>query len=250
MPGTLDGKIAVIIGGGQNLGRSIAHLFAREGATPVVVGRTQAKLDAVVAEITAVGGSASGIAADVNSLDDLDRLVADVVAAHRRIDVLVASAGIFLNPEFAATTEEDWDQILDINLKSVFFAVQKVAPVMASHGGGSVILMSSVMGVKSRPGSALYSAAKAGVIGLTKGLAVELGPLGIRVNAIAPGFTLEPDQEHAIPDFVVAEMTKGLPSGRPGTAREIAAAALYVASDDASFLTGQTIFVDGGDTAR
>ncbi|AWB89754.1 SDR family NAD(P)-dependent oxidoreductase [Salinibacterium hongtaonis] len=250
MPGKLDNKIAVIIGGGQNLGRSIARLFAAEGATPVVVGRTQAKLDAVVDEITEAGGTASAVVADVNSVADLDRLVAEVTAAHGGFDVLVASAGIFLNPEFAETTEDEWDQILDINLKSVFFAVQKSAPVISARGGGSIILMSSVMGVKGRPGSAVYSAAKAGVIGLTKGLAVELGPLGIRVNAIAPGFTLEPDQEHTIPDFIVAEMTKGLPAGRPGLAVEIARATLYVASDDASFLTGQTIFVDGGETAR
>ncbi|WP_322042342.1 SDR family oxidoreductase [Paraburkholderia sp. J67] len=249
MAGKLDGQVCVIIGGGRNLGKQIAHTFAEQGAKVVVVGRSLAPLEAVVASVEAAGGHASAIAADVTRVDENARLVSEVDARYGRLDILVNSAGIFVNPVFAETTETEWNDIMDINLKAVFFAVQKAAPVMA-RTGGNVINFSSVMGVKARVGSAVYAAAKAGVINMTRALALELGPQKIRVNAIAPGFTLEPDQAHEIPPGVVAEMTAGLPAGRPGTAAEIAAAALYLASPEASFTTGTTIFVDGGETAR
>lgn len=249
MTGRLEGKVAVVIGGGRNLGRAIAKAYAAEGAMPVVVGRSAGPLQKVVAEIEEAGGRASYVAADVTRVPELARLVAEVDADYGRLDVLVNSAGIFHNPTLEETSEEDWDAILDINLKSVFFAVQQATPVMA-RGGGSIITMSSVMGVKGRAGSTAYCAAKGGVINLTRALALELGSLRIRVNGIAPGFTLEPDQEHEIPAPVIAEVTQGLAAGRPGTAAEIASAAVYLASDASSFMTGTTLFVDGGETAR
>lgn len=250
MNSRLRDQVAVIVGGGRNLGRSIAHRFAAEGATTVLVGRSEQALAAAVASIEAAGGKASFVAVDVTKVADLGHLVAEVDARYGRLDILVNGAGIFLNPEFASTTEEEFDAIMDINVKSVFFAVQQAAPLMARGGGGSVINFSSVMGVKGRVGSTVYAAAKAGVINMTRALALELGPQRIRVNAIAPGFTLDPDQEHEIPEPVIAELTAGLPAGRPGTPAEIAAAALYLASPEASFTNGTTIFVDGGETAR
>lgn len=250
MTGRLDGKIAVIVGGGRNLGKAIAHAFAAEGATVCVVGRSLQPLAAAVAEIEAAGGAASFVAADVTRVAEIERLVSEVDSRHGSIDILVNSAGIFLNPTLKEATESDWDAIMDVNLKSVFFTIQKVIPVMAREGGGSIINMSSVMGVKGRAGSTVYCAAKAGVINLTRALAVELGHENIRVNAIAPGFTLDPAEGPEIPAPVIAELTSTIAVGRPGRAREIAGAAVYLASAESSFTTGQTIFVDGGETAR
>jgi NAD(P)-dependent dehydrogenase (short-subunit alcohol dehydrogenase family) len=246
----LDGKLAVVIGGGQNIGRAIAVAFAAEGAAVCVVGRTATKLDDVVAEITATGGVATAVVSDVTQVAELDRLVAEVVTRHGGVNVLVNCAGVFLNPMLFETTEQEYDTIMAVNLKSVFFAAQRFAPAMIASGSGSILNLASVVGVKARPGSIAYGAAKGGVISLTRGLAVELGSSGIRVNAIAPGFTLDPKQEHQIPPAIAAELTSTILIGRPGRTQEITGAAVYLASDESSFVTGQTIFVDGGETAR
>lgn len=247
--GRLDAKVAVVVGGGRNLGRAMALTFAAEGASVCVVGRSLKPLQAAVDEIESTGGTASCVTADMTSPSEIDRMITEVVGSYRRIDVLVNSAGIFLNPTLFETTESDWDQIMDVNLKSVFFSIQKIAPVMVRQGGGSIINLASVMGVKGKAGSCVYCTAKAGVINMTRALALELGDKNIRVNAIAPGFTLDPAEDQ-IPDSIVSEMTKTTAVGRPGTAREIAGAAVYLASEESSFTTGTTIFVDGGETAR
>jgi NAD(P)-dependent dehydrogenase (short-subunit alcohol dehydrogenase family) len=247
--GRLEGKVTLVVGGGTGIGKAIALAYAIEGAVVSVAGRSITKLEQTVSEIGKLGHEGTAVRADVAILSDIDRLVDSVVGSHGRLDVLVNSAGDFLNPSIAETSEEDWDRVMNVQLKGVFFTIRRAAREMTRQQGGSIINLASVLGVRGKAGSCVYCTAKGGIINMTRALAVELGPHNVRVNAIAPGFTLDPADVRIDPR-VAQSYASNLPVRRLGAPQEITGAALYLASSESSFTTGTTIFVDGGECAQ
>lgn len=244
--GKLAGKVAVVTGGNSGIGFATAKKFVDEGAQVVITGRRQDALDdavkSICRNITAVQG-------DVSNLADLDRLYATVEKRHGRIDILFANAGLVRFVPFGQVSEESYDLQFDVNVKGVFFTVQKALPLIAD--GGSIILDSSVASVKGVPGSSAYSATKAAVRSFARTWTVELKDRGIRVNTISPGPIQTPIFEKnglsaAETEVLAANLINMVPLGRVGTPDEIAKAAVFLASDDASFITGIDLQVDGG----
>jgi NAD(P)-dependent dehydrogenase (short-subunit alcohol dehydrogenase family) len=254
----LKDRVAVVTGANSGIGRAIADCFAREGAVVIVVALNQPRIDQTVTEIIAAGGRAAGCRVDVSQQEQTRALMDQVAAEHGRIDILINNAGITRYRPFATTTGADWDMVLNVDLKGVFFCAQAAAPHMARQEYGRIVNISSAAGTGSTPGAsagspgatAPYAAAKAGVNMLTKTLARELGPSGITVNAVAPGTfptpistsTRTPEQlaEH------LARRKKTIVLERIGTLEELAKSVLFFASDDSSYVTGQTLCVDGG----
>ena len=238
--GKLQGKVAVITGGTTGIGFAAAKLFVEEGAYVFITGRRQKELDAAV---KAIGGNVTGVQGDVSKLVDLDRLYETVEAKGRRIDVVFANAGF---GEFAALggiTEEHFDRIFDVNVKGALFTVQKALPLL--NDGGSIVLTGSVGSVKGTPGFWVYGATKAAIRNFVRAWTVELKDRRIRSNVLSPGPTETPLVAHQPPE-AVASIVSTIPMGRIGTTEEIAKAALFLASDDSSFVTGIELFVDGG----
>ena len=244
----LAGKVAVVTGAGGRIGGAVARVFAREGASVVVVDLRDAEGEQTVADINANGGTAVFCHADVRRGADVEAMVDRAVEAFGRLDVLVNNAGGGVGGRVIDLTEEQWDHVLALNLKSVFFGAKYAAPVMARGGGGSIVNTSSVNGVLATPGLGAYNAAKAGVINLTRVLALELAMDGIRVNTILPGH-IEDHTPHSDPETLKA-FVKATPMGRYGFPEEIAAMALFLASDESSFATGASFTVDGGLSAQ
>lgn len=244
--GRLLGKVAVVTGAATGIGLASAQRFAQEGARVFLVGRRQEVLDAAVASI---GGQALGVRADVGDLADLDRLY-DVVAREAgRIDVLFANAGGGTFEPLGAITEASYAQTFDTNVKGTLFTVQKALPLLGR--GGSVILTGSTASVKGTPAFSVYSASKAAIRNFARGWAGELGPRGVRVNVLAPGSTSTPGWHGLAVDTAMDEemqrhSREAAPLGRMAEPAEIAAAALFLASDDSSYVTGIELFVDGG----
>jgi len=254
----LKDRVAIVTGGNMGIGRAIADCFAAEGATVVIVARTQSLVDQTAEEIRAAGGKAVGYRVDVSLPDQIRELMDKVAAEFGRIDILVNNAGVTRYRPFATMTPEDWDIVLNVDLKGVFFCCQAVAPFMRKQRYGRIVNISSAAGTGSTPGAAAgspgatapYASAKAGVNLMTKTLARELGPDGITVNCVAPGTfptaislsTRTPEQlaEH----LEARQKTQVLK--RTGKVEEVATAVLFFASDDSSFVTGQTLCVDGG----
>ena len=244
--GRLEGKIAVITGANSGIGLASAKRFAREGARVFMTGRRQAELDAAVAE---VGSNARGVQGDVANLGDLDRLYGIVRDEAGRIDVLLANAGGGDFMPLHAITEEHYDRIFAANVKGTLFTVQKALPLLPD--GASVILTGSTAGNKGIPAFSVYSASKAAIRSFARSWIVDLAPRRIRVNVLAPGATSTPgfhaltqteEQSHAF----VAAMEAATPLGRMGDPDEIAGAALFLASDESSYVNGSELFVDGG----
>lgn len=241
----LADKVALITGGTTGIGLASAQEFAAQGASVFITGRRQAELDAAVASI---GSRAIGIQGDVSKQADLDRIFAVIQAKAGRLDVVFANAGGGDMLPLGAITEEHFDRIFSINVKGVLFTVQKALPLMKA--GGSVILTSSTTSIQGTEAFSVYSASKAAVRNFARSWLLDLKPLGIRVNAISPG----PVRTPGLGDLVPAEQTEGLfahlstlvPIGRLGEPSEIAKAALFLASDDSSFINGIELFVDGG----
>jgi NAD(P)-dependent dehydrogenase (short-subunit alcohol dehydrogenase family) len=242
----LSNKVAVVTGGSSGIGLATAQRFIADGAQVVITGRSQETLDSAVAEL---GDRATGIRSDVANLDDLDRLFAQVQEQFGRVDVLFANAGIAPFVPFEAVTEEHFDGLFNINVRGLFFTVQKALPLLSE--GASVILNASVAAQSGLPNTSIYSATKAAVRSLGRTLAAELSPRGIRVNVVSPGLIETPlvgklglSQDEI--DAFGAQVVEQTPLGRPGKPKEIAGAVAFLASDDASYFTGADLVADGG----
>ena len=242
---SLGGKLALVIGGTSGIGRAIAEGFLESGASVVVAGRTPAKLARAVEELKTVG-DAHGSGADVRDLDALRALIAATIAQHGRIDILVNAQGITTLKPAEEFTAQDWDEIMLTNLRSVFFACTEAGRHMLARGGGAIINIASLASYRGWPGSAIYGITKAGVVNLTETLAAEWAGRGVRVNAIAPGFVMTDMTRDRMSAARKERAVARTPMGRFGEAGDMAGAALYLASDAASFVTGETIRVDGG----
>src|SRR5262245_14096405 len=240
----LAGRVALVTGAGSGIGEATARRFAAEGAVVVVNDVDGDRARAVATAIGKDGGKAAAVGADVTRRDDVERLVAGIVAEHGRLDVLINNAGINRDAMSHKMTEEQWDQVLTVNLKGTFLCAQAALPRMRERGWGRVVNTSSI-GSLGNIGQANYSASKAGVIGLTKTLALEYAKYGVTVNCVAPGAVMTP-MLAGVPDQIREKITAGIPVGRIAEPREIAAVHAFLASDEAAFITGQVIFVDGG----
>jgi NAD(P)-dependent dehydrogenase (short-subunit alcohol dehydrogenase family) len=251
---SLKGKVAIITGGGRGIGQAIAFAFAKAGAKVVVTSRKAQDLEATASEIKAFGGEAFPLPAHLGKTEEIKKMIDAVVAKYGRINILVNNAGA--SPAMGSVLECDdrlWDKLMDINLKGAYFVSQAAANIMVKQGGGKIINIASVDGYNPEPGLSIYSISKAGMRMLTKAFASELLRFNIQVNTIAPGPVntkmmnshwghLPPEEAQKVKEMV----EKALPSGRIGNPDEICGAALYLASDAASYTTGAEILIDGG----
>lgn len=245
----LEGKIAVITGAGRGIGAATARLFAIEGASVVLASRNEEELFQLAHEIKAAGGEALAVKTNVADAASIEALIQRSIEVYGRLDLAVNNAGIAGgNRPLAETPEEVFDNVIAINLKGVFLALKYELAAMQAGGGGAIVNMSSTVGlVGTSAGIAPYIASKHGVVGLTKAAALEYARQNIRVNAIAPGTTHTPVNEHWITDPQTSQrIIGGIPLGRVAEAEEIAEAALWLCSDAASYITGTTLAVDGG----
>ena len=244
----LEGKTALITGASRGIGRAIALKFANEGAN---VAFSDIKYDddakSLEAEIEKLGVKAKGYASDASSFEQGETLVNDVHKEFGQIDVLVNNAGITRDNLLMRMTEQDWDLVININLKSIFNLTKAVQRIMLKQRFGSIINMSSVVGIGGNAGQSNYAASKAGLVGFTKSIAQELGSRNVRCNAIAPGF-IETEMTAKLPEDVKKEWAKTIPLRRSGMPEDVAKTAVYLASDLSDYVTGQTISVCGGMT--
>ena len=241
----LDGKISLITGAAQGIGLATAIKFAQEGAVVIVCDVKQAAVDAAVLQCESLGAQAVGFVMDVTQREMVDAVVARVMERFGRIDVLVNNAGITQDARLQKMTLEQFDRVIDVNLRGVFHCAQAVTEHMAAQGGGVILNASSVVGIYGNFGQTNYAASKFGVIGFTKTWSRELGPKGIRVNAVAPGFIATPILS-TIPEKVITEMEHRVPLRRLGQPEEIANVYAFLASDEASYINGAVIEVSGG----
>jgi 3-oxoacyl-[acyl-carrier protein] reductase len=242
----LNNKSVLITGASRGIGRAIALYFAKNGAKVAVnYSGSEAKANEVVEEIKANGGTAFSIKADISSSEDVTNMVKSVIDEFGSLDVLVNNAGITRDNLLMRMKEEDWDAVINTNLKGVFLTTKAVTRQMMKQRNGRIINIASIVGVSGNAGQANYVAAKAGVIGLTKTTAKELSSRGITVNAIAPGF-IETDMTGKLEEGIKEDMLRNIPLARFGQPDDIAAAAAFLASDVSSYITGQTLHVDGG----
>ena len=254
----LTDKVAIITGAASGLGEAIARRFALEGARVVIADKNVAALLPAVDAIRSTGGKADGIAVDVARRDQIRAFVDRVMAQHGRIDILVNNAGVTMYRPFLTTDEGNWDSVLNVDLKGVFFCVQAVAPYMTERSYGKIVNISSAQGTGTTPhntagspgGSSAYASAKAAVIQLTKTLARELGPHGINVNCVAPGTFITPlTGASRTPEEVAQHVEfrkRCTVLNRLGRMEELASAVLFLASDESTYIAGHTLYVDGG----
>lgn len=241
----LEGRVAIITGGSRGIGRAVAQCLAEDGASVVVSGLDPARLEAATKEVEGFGAPVLGVVADVARREDVERLVDQTKDRFARIDVLVNNAGITRDALLVRMKDEDWDRVLDVNLRGAFLMMRAVAKVMMRQKGGRIINITSAAGAMGNPGQANYSAAKAGLIGLTKSAARELSRWGILVNAVAPGL-IETDMAAAIPQEAREALLAQIPLGRIGSGREVAEVVRFLAGDGAAYMTGQVLHVNGG----
>lgn len=242
----LENKVAVVTGSSRGIGRAIALELAARGAKVVVnYNSNSAAAEEVVGKITESGGEAIAIQADVSKLDQAKALIKAAAAEYGKLDILVNNVGITRDNLMALMKEEDWDLIMETNLKSAFNCSKAALRFMMRKRYGRIINITSVAGLSGNAGQTNYSASKAGLIGLTKALAREIGARSITVNAIAPGF-VETDLTRELPDDLKQAVIEITPLGRWGTGEDVAYAVAFMASDEASYITGQTLSVDGG----
>ena len=243
----LNNKVALITGAAQGIGLATALKFAQEGAHVVICDIKQASVDAAVDAANALGVRAQGFVVDVTQRDMVDAVVADTLAEFGAIDIMVNNAGITQDARLQKMTLEQFDRVIDVNLRGVFHCTQAVADAMVAKGSGVILNASSVVGIYGNFGQTNYAASKFGVIGFTKTWARELGPKGIRVNAVAPGFIATPILD-TIPEKILASMKSQVPLARLGSPEEVANVYAFLASDEASYVNGAVLEVSGGMT--
>jgi 3-oxoacyl-[acyl-carrier protein] reductase len=242
----LNGKAAIVTGASRGIGREIALELARQGANVAVnYSGSEEKANETVEEIKALGREAFAVKADVSDSEAVTAMMKETLETFGSIDILVNNAGITRDNLLMRMKEEEWDQVISINLKGVFLCTKAATRQMMKQRSGRIINVSSIVGVSGNPGQANYVAAKAGVIGLTKTSAKELASRGITVNAIAPGF-ISTDMTDKLNEEVKEQMLSGIPLGRLGDPSDIAKVAVFLASEDSRYMTGQTLHVDGG----
>ena len=242
----LANKVAIITGAGRGIGRAIALKYAQEGASVAITDlKIDETVEAFIKELEALGVKAKAYASNAANFDDAHKLVDEVVADFGRVDVLVNNAGITRDGLMMRMSEDQWDLVINVNLKSAFNLIHAVTPVMVKQRSGSIINMASVVGVSGNAGQTNYSASKAGMIGLAKSIAKELGARGVRANSIAPGFIVT-DMTGALSEEVRKQWEAQIPLRRGGTPEDVANVATFLASDLSSYVSGQTIHVCGG----
>jgi 3-oxoacyl-[acyl-carrier protein] reductase len=242
----LKEKVAIVTGASRGLGKATALALAGAGAKVVVNYAGSAALaEETVAEIRSQGGEAVAVQADVSNAQDVERLLSSTLEVFGRVDVLVNNAGITRDNLLLRMKEQDWDAVLDTNLKGIFLSTKAVTKPMMKQRFGRIINLTSVVGLTGNAGQANYAAAKAGVVGFTKSCARELASRGITVNAVAPGF-IQTDMTDKLPEELKQKMLGEIPLGRLGEAKDVANLVVFLASEEASYITGQTINVDGG----
>lgn len=243
--GLLNGKVAIVTGGSRGIGKAIAVSFAKEGCN---VAFTDLRYDELAQEtekeLNAMGIKAKAYASDASKFEDTANVVKQIVEDFGTVDVLVNNAGITMDTLLMRMTEQQWDTVIDVNLKSVFNFIKAVQPTMLKQRSGSIINMSSVVGVSGNAGQVNYSASKAGILGVTMSVAKELGSRGIRCNAVAPGFIIT-EMTGKLKEDVVKAWEQTIPMKRGGKPEEVAKTCLYLASDLSSYVSGQTINVCG-----
>jgi len=255
MSDRLRGRIAIVTGGAAGIGQATARLFANEGAHVVVLDKDGAGAESVAAEITERGGTAAARTTDVSRADEAEAAVAFAVERFGTVDVLVNNAGIELKRPVEETTEEEWDRVLAVNLKSVFLMSKNVIGIMKAKRRGAIVNNSSVGYFIAAPNSAAYGASKAGMMALTRGMALELSPFNIRVNAVCPGVIDTPMNERNLmraddPDAMRRSWFEVTPLNRLGRPEDVANAMLFLACDESDFITGTPLIIDGGRTAQ
>lgn len=243
----LDNKIAIITGGADGIGKAGAIKFATEGAHVIIWDLNEEKGNQTVNEIIAAGGKSSFMIVNTASFQDVEKATAEVIEKFQRIDILVNNAGITRDASMKKMTQEQWQQVIDVNLTGVFNCTKHISPYMVANKYGRIINTSSVVALYGNFGQTNYVAAKAGLIGMTKTWAREFGRKGITVNAVAPGFILT-DMVRKMPEDVLKSMESKVPVGRLGDPEDIANAYLFLASDEARYVNGTVLSVDGGMT--
>ena len=241
----VENKVVIITGAGSGIGRETAFLFAKEGAKVIATDVDEKAGNETVEEITKNGGDAFFAQLDITDRDQSKQVVRDALDRYGKIDVLINNAGIIQDALVSKMTEEQWDKVIDVNLKGPFNCIQAVVEAMMEHGTGEIINVSSIVGLYGNIGQTNYAASKAGIIGITKTLAKELGRKGIRVNAVAPGFIYTP-MTAKVPEKILEMMKEKTPLKRLGQPDDVGYALLYLASDEANFVNGAVISVDGG----
>lgn len=247
----LEGKVAIVTGSSSGIGRAVAGRFAAEGARVTVCGLPDGRVEAAVEEIKAAGGEAIGVEADLGYGEQVDRVFASTLESFGRLDVLVNNAG-WASPiaHFLELDEEHWDRVIRTNLKSVYLCTSRAARIFVDQGGGGCVISTTSFGAeKAHRMMAAYDATKGGINAFTRTVAIDLGPFGIRVNAVGPGAIHTPEFEAQGPE-AKRKRAQTVPLGRVGYSEDVAGAMTFLASDDASYITGQVIYVDGGILAQ
>ena len=248
---SLERRVALVTGASRGIGRGMVDALAAAGATVAITARSIAEAEAVATVVVAAGGAASAHALDVNDIESIRRAIDEVVARHGRLDILVANAGLGANHPALDVTAGDWDEMMDVNARGLFFTAQAAGRVMVAQGSGRIIAMSSQASVVGIRDHAVYCASKGAVNQIVRVLALEWGSLGVTVNAVAPTFIYTPGTAERLddPDYRRAVVER-IPMGKVGTIADVAGAVVYLASDAAAMVNGTILLVDGGWTAQ